>query len=202
MWFTAATNSLTDRPMPNSFRYCDLGCGDGTTLHYLASMYPQAQFVGVDFNAEHIAAANKRANEAQLNNIEFRQLDFADLKDLESEPFDFIVCYGAFSWINISLQEQILDFVGTRLQPGGLFLVHYAAKPGKVQIDPLWHLMRTVAATVPGDSIDQVREGIKVISHLQEQKSIFFQQNPIAHGRASALSKQDLNHIAHESLTE
>ncbi len=202
LWFTAATNNLAVQPMSASFSYCDLGCGDGTTLHYLASMYPQAHFVGVDFNKEHITAAKQRAEGAQLENVEFRQLDFASLEELQDELFDFIVCYGTFSWINISLQEKILDFVGNRLRPDGLFLVHYAAKPGKVQIDPLWHLMRTAATTVSGDSIAQAQEGVRVISNLQQQKALFFQQNPIAHNRANALSKQNLNYIAHESLTE
>jgi SAM-dependent methyltransferase len=202
LWFTAAVNGYADRPMPESFRYCDLGCGNGTTLIYLASMFPQAHFVGVDFNADHIAAAKTLAEKVQLTNIEFHQLDFADLEDWDTEAFDFAVCFGAFSWINIELQNHILGFVGNKLTRGGLFLVHYAAKPGKVQIDPLWHLMRTVTETESGNSIHRVREGIKVISQLQDKNSRFFQDNPVADHRAKALGNQDLNYVAHESLTE
>ncbi len=202
LWFTAAINGYAERSMPESFRYCDLGCGNGTTLCYLASMYPKAHFVGVDFNATHIAAAKDLANQAGLSNIEFHQLDFASLDNWATEPFDFVVCYGAFSWINVVLQNSILDFVGNRLTKGGLFLVHYAAKPGKVQIDPLWHLMRTVTDSEEGNSIDRVRKGIRIISHLKDRESAFFKQNPIARQRANALAAQDPNYVAHESLTE
>jgi SAM-dependent methyltransferase len=165
-------------------------------------MYPQARFVGVDFNADHINSANDLAKEAQLNNIEFHQLDFANLESWDIEGFDFAVCFGAFSWINLSLQNNILSFVANKLKTDGCFLIHYAARPGKVQIDPLWHLMRTVTESVPGNSIDRVREGIKIISQLKDKGSVFFKQNPVANKRATALTGQNLNYVAHESLTE
>jgi SAM-dependent methyltransferase len=202
LWFTAATNGFVERPMPGTFRYCDLGCGIGTTLIYLASMYPQAHFVGVDFNADHINSANELAKKAQLSNIEFHQLDFADLESWNIEGFDFTVCFGAFSWINLSLQNSILSFVANKLNTGGIFLVHYAARPGKVQIDPLWHLMRTVTESVPGNSIDRVQEGMKIVSQLKSGDAAFFKLNPVAAHRAQALTGQNLNYVAHESLTE
>ncbi len=202
LWFNAAINGFAERSLPESFRYCDLGCGNGTTLCYLAAMYPKAHFTGVDFNATHIAAAQGLAKQAQLNNIEFHQLDFANLENWTVEPFDFVVCYGTFSWITVALQNSILDFVGNSLIKGGFFLVHYAARPGKVQIDPLWHLMRTVTDSEEGDSIARVREGIRIISHLKDKESAFFKQNPIARQRATALVNQDASYVAHESLTE
>ncbi len=202
LWFIAAINGFRDTPLPKEFHYCDLGCGDGTTLNHLAAMYPEASFVGVDFNADHITAAHKNAGEAGLKNVEFHQLDFADLKTFATASFDFITCFGAFSWINVSLQDCILDFAGDRLRDNGLFLVHYAAKPGKAQIDPLWHLMRVATNSVSGNSIDRVREGTKIINHLREKQSLFFRQNPVANERAKQIPNQNPYYVAHESLTE
>lgn len=142
--YIALHAGLRQGRLASDFRYCDLGCGDGTTLNIIASMYPHAQFYGVDFNEEHITIAREAAESAALKNVEYRPLDFARLHATDFSQLDFISCFGTFSWIDRSLQDAIFDFVGESLTDNGVFAVHYAAKPGKTQIDPLWHLMRVV----------------------------------------------------------
>ena len=50
-----------DIPDSHSFTYCELGCGTGHSLIVFAAANPHAQFIGIDFNEEHIAHAKQRA---------------------------------------------------------------------------------------------------------------------------------------------
>jgi ubiquinone/menaquinone biosynthesis C-methylase UbiE len=72
----------------------DLGCGDGTTA--LPEAVLGAEVLGVDIAANLVAAGNKRALEAGLSNCKFQLGDAADLSELESKSFDWVVSiFGA-----------------------------------------------------------------------------------------------------------
>ena len=200
--YTALYAGTRKGNLASSFNFCDLGCGDGTTLNLLASMYPAAKFYGVDFNKEHITKARDDAAKADLNNLEYYHLDFANMDTADFPKMEFITCYGTFSWINRSLQDEILHFVGQLLVDTGVFSVHYAAKPGKTQIDPLWHLMRMLTGKTDNTSKERARVGVEAIGTLMSNNARFFKENPVALARANQLAGQDLNYLAHEALTE
>jgi len=204
MHYVTVLNGFAAGALPASFSYCDLGCGDGTTLNTLASLFPEASFLGIDFNKEHITRARSIAIEAALGNVEYRQVDFSQLDQLELPEFDFIVCYGTFSWINPVLQGMIMAFAGHHLAPGGKFAVHYAASPGKVQIDPLWHFLRVMTEEEGGevDSLEKARRGVQLLEDMRTKGALFFRQNPVALNREKRLVQQDINYVAHETLTE
>jgi SAM-dependent methyltransferase len=72
----------------------DLGCGDGTTALPLARL--GADVLGVDIARNLVAAGQKRAREAGLDNIAFQEGDASDLKDLYAATFDLVVTiFGA-----------------------------------------------------------------------------------------------------------
>jgi ubiquinone/menaquinone biosynthesis C-methylase UbiE len=72
----------------------DLGCGDGTTA--LPEALLGAEVLGVDIAANLVAAGNKRALDAGLSNCKFQLGDAADLRELESKSFDWVVSiFGA-----------------------------------------------------------------------------------------------------------
>ncbi len=71
----------------------DLGCGDGTTA--LPSARRGATVLGVDIAANLVAAGNRRAVEAGLDNLHFQQGDASAL-DLPDRQFDLVVSmFGA-----------------------------------------------------------------------------------------------------------
>ena len=75
-------------------RVLDLGCGDGTTALPMAQH--GANVVGVDIADNLVAAGNRRAKAAGLNNLIFRQGDASDLRGLVDESFDLVVTmFGA-----------------------------------------------------------------------------------------------------------
>ena len=66
-------------PRANGFDYCELGSAHGDTTATLAAAYPDARFLGVDINPDHIASAHHLAAEGGLDNVRFLQRDFEDL---------------------------------------------------------------------------------------------------------------------------
>ncbi len=72
----------------------DLGCGDGTTA--LPAAKTGARVLGVDIAANLVAAGNRRAREAGLSNLYFREGDACDLTGIEDDRFDLVVSiFGA-----------------------------------------------------------------------------------------------------------
>jgi len=72
----------------------DLGCGDGTTAVPEARL--GAEVLGVDIASNLVAAGQKRAREAGLNNLRFEQGDACNLVALKDASFDRVVSiFGA-----------------------------------------------------------------------------------------------------------
>jgi SAM-dependent methyltransferase len=72
----------------------DLGCGDGTTA--LPEARLGADVLGVDIASNLVAAGNKRAQEARLENCRFQEGDASNLHGLKDNSFDLVVSmFGA-----------------------------------------------------------------------------------------------------------
>ena len=72
----------------------DLGCGDGTTA--LPAATRGADVTGVDIAANLVAAGQRRAQAAGLNNITFEEGDASDLAGIADDRFDRVVSvFGA-----------------------------------------------------------------------------------------------------------
>jgi ubiquinone/menaquinone biosynthesis C-methylase UbiE len=75
-------------------RVLDLGCGDGTTAVPLARL--GADVVGIDIASNLVAAGNKRAAEAGLNNLKFQEGDASNLEGVPDDSFDMTLSvFGA-----------------------------------------------------------------------------------------------------------
>jgi len=72
----------------------DLGCGDGTTA--IPEAQAGADVLGVDIASNLVAAGNRRAQEAGLQNIRFQEGDASGLTGLQDKTFDLVVSiFGA-----------------------------------------------------------------------------------------------------------
>jgi len=77
-----------------SMRVLDLGCGDGTTAVPLA--LSGAEVVGIDIAKNLVDAGNKRAAEASLNRLKFREGDACNLQGVDDHSFDLTLSvFGA-----------------------------------------------------------------------------------------------------------
>jgi ubiquinone/menaquinone biosynthesis C-methylase UbiE len=75
-------------------RALDLGCGDGTTAVPLART--GADVTGIDIASNLVEAGNKRAKEAGLKRLKFREGDACKLEGVEDDSFDLTISiFGA-----------------------------------------------------------------------------------------------------------
>jgi SAM-dependent methyltransferase len=191
-------------PPEDDFDYCELGSASGDTLTTYAAANRGARFVGVDFNADHVARARARAETGELENVTFLEKDFEDLANGELPKLDFIVAHGIWSWVSPRKRDAVLAFVTSHLKPGGLFYVSYNALPGWAAIEPLRRLMRELA---PGSaarrgSLERAREGFAFAQRLADSGAAYFASNPTAKSMLALMQKGGPAYVAHEYFHE
>ncbi len=62
--FCASMANLATPVSLSSFRYCELGCGQGFSANVIAAANPNAEVYATDFNPSQIAGARQLADEA------------------------------------------------------------------------------------------------------------------------------------------
>ncbi|MBL8350402.1 MAG: methyltransferase regulatory domain-containing protein [Burkholderiaceae bacterium] len=111
----------------------EVGCGTGYTAQLLAAASPNWNVVGLDYNPAHIAEARSVAAAAGLANLQFIEVDVAELDGtaLEQLPeLDLVTAHGLWSWVADPVRDGLLRLIRRRLKPGGLAMVSYNALPG------------------------------------------------------------------------
>jgi tRNA/tmRNA/rRNA uracil-C5-methylase (TrmA/RlmC/RlmD family) len=83
--YVAALNRVAP-PRASGYRYLELGCGLGRSLTTLAAANPHAEFVGVDFNPEHTAAAERDIAAGSIANARVITSDFGHLPPCGRAP--------------------------------------------------------------------------------------------------------------------
>ena len=204
----AALGGFVPPTVQGAFRYCDLGCGDGTTLCALAALNPQAEFVGIDFNAQHVASGQAQAKTLGLGNLSFRQASFTDLEahgDLGS--FELVSCNGIYSWLEEAPRQGVITFLQRHLKPGGLFYVEFTSLPGMAAVPPLWHLIQTLEPLAGRNSRERAKAGLERLQQLARRGLAFLSANPRAAGAARhylSRYKQDpeatIDHFIHNAM--
>lgn len=94
----AALNGVVPPATSAGFRYLELGCGLGRSFTTLAAADPRGEFIGVDLNPDHTAAAARDIAAGGLANARVITGDFASLPHDLGE-FEFIALHGVFSWV-------------------------------------------------------------------------------------------------------
>ena len=198
--YVAALNRVVP-PKPTGFRYLELGCGLGRSLTTLAAANPSGEFVGVDLNPEHTAAATREIEAGGLTNA---RVITSDLGGLPSDigAFDFVTLHGVYSWVSPQVREQILGVARERLVSGGLLLVSYNSLPGWAHLQPIRGILRQYAALRTGDSAQRIREALAYLVFIRDRHAKYFEDNPRAAAYVDALLKQDVRYLAHEYLNE
>jgi SAM-dependent methyltransferase len=186
-------------PLTEPFRYCDLGCGDGTNLCLLAACYPRAEFVGIDLSAAHIDLARGRAGRAGLANVSFIHASFADVEARNLPAFDYVAAVGVYSWLAPALQRSLLQFARERLRPGGLVGIHYSCLPGSAVSDPLFHYLRLLAGPQPGNSAARFAAACAALRELSPVAR-FFPANPEALELLRRFESHSPAFVAHDVL--
>lgn len=191
---TAAPN--IDQP----YRYCELGCGTGIGLLVAAASNPLGQFVGVDFNARHIAIAQAAAASIGLSNVRFIEADFSTFFRENHSAFDFVVSHGVWSWVAPNLQQEMVRWLKNSLKPQGVFYLHYMCHPGATAMIPVQKLVLQLARHSQGSSTERLDQALGVLSTLLDTGSLAHQ--PALEASARYLLDKEAAYLAHDFLSE
>lgn len=153
-------------PPVDSARILELGTGTGGHLIAIASQYPNATLVGVDYAQSQIRIARETVEAVGLTNITFHALNFMDIPDSIGE-FDFIIAHGIFSWVPDEVRQRMLDIIQRHMTPNGIAYLSYNTYPGWRTLQISADIMRYHTRNIE-DPWEKAKAAREVISELSE----------------------------------
>jgi 2-polyprenyl-3-methyl-5-hydroxy-6-metoxy-1,4-benzoquinol methylase len=205
VWLSHITNTLgcVSPSITNTYSYCELGCATGIGLLVAAACNPKGHFVGVDFNAEHIATADAIARRAGIKNVEFILASFDDFAENYSKTFDFITTHGVWSWLPPKAQMGIMQITHKLLKPQGILYLQYMCYPGAARLTSIQKILHEVSIQNTGKSSEEsIREGLALLRQLADNGAGLFVDNPELIKELEALEKENPAYLAHDFLTD
>ncbi|MFN3649594.1 MAG: class I SAM-dependent methyltransferase [Armatimonadota bacterium] len=115
------TRAALDRlELPSGAVCLDLGCGGGdVTLEIGRRVGPRGTVLGADLDEEKLELARSDAEQAGVENVEFRRLDARE--SLDESAFDLVYCRFILS--HLPHPEDCVQRLHAALKPGGTLLV-------------------------------------------------------------------------------
>lgn len=188
-----------------AFRYLELGCGQGFGLCVLAASYPQADFLGVDFNPEHVAHARELALAAGLRNVRFEEADFSALAQqwpADYGKFDYAVLHGIYSWVPLPVRQALVRCLDAAVVPGGLVYNSYNTLPGWTSALPLQHLLRRLQLQSARSGPQIIQQGGELMQALLDAGAAIGQALPPLKQRLDGLKTHNPSYLVQEYLHE
>ena len=113
-WYKTVVSLLPDL---NGKKVLEVGCGRGVFGNYLASRFPQAQIVAIDFSKSAIDIASQRYKN---QNLSFYVGDAESLQ-FDSEEFDYYISCETIE--HVLHPAKMIDEVNRVLKKGGNFII-------------------------------------------------------------------------------
>jgi ubiquinone/menaquinone biosynthesis C-methylase UbiE len=109
----------------------DIGCGTGALT--IRAAQKGAKVKGIDVDAQMLELAQKRANEARLEeSIELYETGVAELGNEDANSYDVIMSGLCFSELTDDELNYALQEAKRILKPGGLLLIADEVRPGHI----------------------------------------------------------------------
>lgn len=199
----ALTLSGFDSPdLESSFKYCELGFGQGVTLNLLAAAHPRAEFWGTDFNPAHTAGARALAQAAGSANVHLFEDSFAEFLERDTPSFDYVCLHGVYSWISPENQKRIVEFARRKLRPGGVLYISYNCLPGWGAGVSLRHLLATHVQSTSGSMVNRLAAALPFAQRLVDTKAMFFAANAGVVKFLEEIKNRPPNYLIHEYLNQ
>ncbi|MBU7009177.1 MAG: class I SAM-dependent methyltransferase [Theionarchaea archaeon] len=108
----------------------DIGCGTGALT--VKAAQKGAIVKGIDVNPSMLEISQKKANELNLENVEFQEMGVAELDTEQNETYDIVLSGLCFSELTYDELLYTLKEVNRILKPDGRLLVADEVLPGNV----------------------------------------------------------------------
>lgn len=203
--FCVGTHGYEPERRGSDYRYLDLGCGQGFGLCLLAAANPDAEFTGVDFQAEHIAHGQALAEAADLANVRFIQAHFVELaREWPDElgEFDYVGLHGILSWISPDLRATVMQCLAHATRQGSLVYFGYNTQPGSLSAMPFQHVSRLIKKKAECTSTEALDRSMKLFQQLKYAKAPIFEVLPGLTRRVEGLASLPISYLVHEYLHE
>lgn len=208
VWLVSTLQAL-GRQAPDisaSYTWLELGCGVGLSTLIAAACNPDGQFIGIDFSQREIEKAQKIADEAGLQNVQFIRQDLQtcalQANTLPQPDCDFIVTHGVYSWVSELDRQAIHRIVAQRLKPAGVAYLSYMSQPGAVSFAAAQKLMRMHSLRIAGDSAQKAQASMDLVLDLARQGAGYFIEHPAIQREMERANHMSPAYMAHEFLSE
>ncbi len=183
------------------------GCGTGQHAITTATKYENSFVTAIDLSAQSLCYAKRKADEFEIKNIEFIQMDLLDLKKI-SKKFDIIESVGVLHHMdNPFTGWQILNEF---LNPNGLMMIGLYSKIAREHISKIRNEIKKDKININEKNIIKYRE--EIISsknfnfHLIKQSTDFFSLSTLRdllfHVQEHTFTiSQIIKHLNHLKLT-
>lgn len=188
-----------------SFRYLEMGTGQGLGLCLLAATNPHGEFLGIDFHPDHIAHAQQVADAAGLTNIRFVEADFMALADdwpADFGTFDYVAMHGIYSWISLRVREALVACLTMATHAGSLIYNSYNAQPGWLGTMPFQHVTRLLKETTGKPSETVLDDSIALFDRLRAGGAATFQFLPGLRARLESVKTKSAHYLVGEYMHE
>lgn len=113
----------------------DVGCGHGASTILMAQNYPNSMFIGFDYHAESIAAANAEAQSLGLSDR--CRFEVASAKDYPGRGYDFVTVFDALH--DMGDPGGASRHVRSTLAPDGVWMIvePYASDRTEENLNPV-----------------------------------------------------------------
>jgi len=197
---TVATLFGMSPAAPARCRVLEIGCAGGGNLLPMAAAFPESRFIGIDYSAVQIAAAEQARNALGLTNIEFRCEDVRGVDARALGEFDYAIAHGIYSWLPPEAQSALLALYRSCLAPQGVGYVSYNTLPGWRMRGIVRDMMRFHAELFgnPQTQVAQARALMDFVTrHIPTENSPYGQY---LKSELGMLSKVTDSYVLHEHL--
>lgn len=107
----------------NGKRILDFGCGTGASTMFLASLFPDAEVVGVELSEDSVAIARKVLAERNLPNARFFLSPDPNSLPPEIGTFDYVVLSAVYEHLLPGERRQVMPMIWSKMNRGGSLLI-------------------------------------------------------------------------------
>jgi len=186
----------------SSFSYCDLGCGFALTTILAAALHPEAVFVGIDINPDHVEYNKRFADKLGLSNCFFYCAPFDECVSIIQDhgPYDYVVAHGVYSWVSEKVRDQLIHVTSLLVTDHGCVVTTYNAQPGWLARQSYKKLFDLYASTESKQ--DAVEQSKNQYSKIHQNSPVFNQFFPREASLFKTHYEQTTDYLLHEYANE